>query len=154
GHGFRARRIRRGIGADGPERLPVLAAAVGVALRRGPLRSGRLPRRPAGAQRQPLALEHAGELGIDVPRFGRLAGIGAHRGLPGTGTCWARKRAEASNSIGASWSSVARWWLRGSASRSTGPRTPAATISLSVGGTVWSTRDVASSNGTSTALSP
>src|SRR5699024_8959219 len=154
GHGLRARRLRRGVGAEGPERLLVLAAGGVVAPRGGPLGRGGLLRCPAGTQLQPLALEHAGELGVDVPRLGGRAPLGAHRGPPGTGTCCSRKRAEASKSISASWSSVARWWLRVSESRSTGPRTPAATMSLSVGGTVWATREVASSSGTSTAPSP
>src|SRR5699024_12493785 len=104
-----------------------------------PLGAGGLLRCPAGTRLQPLALEHAGELGVDVPRLGGRAPLGAHRGPPGTGTCCSRKRAEASKRISASWSRVARWWLGVSESRSTGPRTPAAQMAPSVRRTGWST---------------
>src|SRR5699024_10352341 len=131
--GLRAGRLRRGVRAERPQRATVRTVPV-----LGVLRSRGLARRPAGPQLHALALEHAGELRIDVAGVGRRAPIRAHRTPPLTGTCWSRNRAEVSNRSSASWSSVARWKLRGRRSRSTGPRTPAATMSLSVGGTVWS----------------
>src|SRR5690606_37610720 len=151
-------------GVRGPGALARLRARrgpvpVGVeVLRRLRLRRRGLARCLAGTEGEPLLAQHPRELGVDVARVGGAVGGGAHAPGPGQGTapgtCASRNLAEVSNSRGASWSRVARWWLRVRERRWTRPRTRAATRSLSVGGTVWSVREVASSSGAWTRPSP